>query len=582
MINRFLDTVWGSAANLLAAPIRRRRWLDLLVLAALVGIVLGLLYAAREWTGAQRPTVQIDLSPFALPKYLFLSLIRAAVAYGISLGFSLSVAYWAAKDPYAEKVLYPILDILQSIPLLSFLPLVVFAMLRLFPHSNIGIELSAVILIVTCQAWNMAFSFYQSLKTLPTEMEDIAAVNGFTWWQRLKWIELPFAAPSLVWNSMVSVANSWFFLMSAEGFKARSQNFQLPGIGSYMNVAAEQNDTRAQIWAVLVMLGIVILLDLLLWKPVVAWSHRFHVDDAVSVERNDNWLLRIFRRSRLLKWIEETRKRLLTRRGPDLAIIRRAKAEIHRPGPWRAWAASGTLVTILVVIALGGLSLLRLLKQVSSDQWLHLFGAGAASLGRVLFSTLLATLWTLPVGLWIGLSPKWSKRLQSVVQVATSFPWSMLFITIILILRKLGVSLSVSCVLLMMVSTQWYLLFNIIAGAQAIPMDLREAMRSFNLSAWRRCKALYFPALFPFLVTGWITATGGAWNASILTEFVTQGSASFQTYGLGAILKQATDEQNMVLLTAATLLMATIVVLFNRFVWMPISRLAETKYALNR
>lgn len=585
VIIQFLDTVWGQATNLLIAPVKGRRWVDLVVLAAAVGIFLGLLLATRQWTGAQRPVVEISLAASSVPKYLLLSLVRAVAAYAISLGFTLVVAYWAAKDPVAERILVPILDILQSIPLLSFMPLVVVAMLALFPHSNLGIELSVVILIVTCQAWNMAFSFYQSLKTLPPELADIADSNGFTWWQRLKWIELPFATPGLVWNSMVSVANSWFFLSAAEAFKSPFANFQLPGMGSYMAVATDKGDGRGQVIAILAMLGLVILLDLLVWKPVVAWSQRFQVDEGVTVERPDSALLRFFRRSRIYRYAEHllARRRALRaqRRTPLPRFLRRAETSLQNPGRGGRWLARTLLVLIVAALALGGLALLRVLSQVSLPEWIRLLKAGGVSLGRVLLSTLLATAWTLPVGLWIGLSPTWSRRLQSVVQVAASFPWSMPFLAIILLLRTFGVGLGVSCVLLMMVATQWYLLFNIIAGAQAIPQDLREAMRSYRLSVWKRCWALYFPAIFPFLVTGWVTATGGAWNASILTEWVDAKPEALSTFGLGAEVVRAAGH-NMPLLAAASLLMAGIVVLFNRLVWGPLYRLAETRYTVNR
>ncbi|MCE1203166.1 MAG: ABC transporter permease subunit [Holophagaceae bacterium] len=582
MIHRFLDTVWGQAMNLLTAPIRHRRWIDLLVLAALAGTLAALWLVGKEWTAVQRPTVEIALGAWALPKYLLLSLIRAIAAYAVSLAFTLVVAYWAAKDPVAERILVPILDILQSVPLLAFLPPVLLLMLTLFPHSNIGLELSAVLLIVTCQAWNMAFSFYQSLKTLPKELEETSSLYGFTWLQKLRWVEVPFATPGLVWNSMVSVANSWFFLMSAEAFRAGNKNFQLPGLGSYMNTAVEQGNTRAQVYAILTMLALVIALDQLVWRPVVAWSQRFQVDEGTEVEPADNWLLRLFRRSRLLKWLEKRRNQRLHRRTPRPALIRKAHEEIQRPGRLGPLLATSAMVGVLVLLAVGGLSVVRLLAEVSGAKWLQLLKAGGASLSRVLLSTFLATLWTLPVGLWIGMSPKWSRRLQSIVQVAASFPSSLIFATLILVFQSVGIGLGVSCVLLMVLSTQWYLLFNIIAGAQAIPSDLREAATAYRLSLWKRCWTLYFPAVFPFLVTGWVTATGGAWNASIVTEIVTAKQQTLRTFGLGAEVVLATEQGSMPHLAASALLMAALVVLFNRLVWVPLYRLAETRYALNR
>jgi NitT/TauT family transport system permease protein len=558
---------------------------ELVLLAALAGAVLAFAFVARQWTGVQRPTVDIDLSLRALPKYALLSFTRAAVAYGLSLGFTLLVAYWAAKDPAAERILIPILDILQSIPLLAFLPGVLLAMLALFPRSNLGLELSAVLLLVTCQAWNMAFSFYQSLKTLPRELEEASRLYRFTWLRKLRWVELPFAAPGLVWNSMVSVANSWFFLMNAEAFQAGHRDFRLPGLGAYMKVAVDAGDRRAQTLAVLAMLSIVLLLDQLVWKPVVSWSRRFQMDESAPVEREENRLLRFFRRSRLLRWAEEKLALRRLRRVPRPAFLAAAEARVQRPGKRGLWLATAGLLAVVGLLALGAVSLSTLLGQLEAGAWLQLAKAGLATLARVLGSTLLATAWTLPVGLWLGLNPAWSKRLQSVVQVAAAYPFSLLFAPLIIALKALGVDLGVTSVLLMALSTMFYLLFNIIAGAQDIPADLREAARAYRLPLWQRCRTLYFPAIFPYLVTGWVTATGGAWNASIVAEYGTNpnNNAPLQVrHGLGAKIMDAADKANWPQLAAAVLVMSLVVVLFNRSVWHRLYRLAEKKFSLTK
>jgi len=579
MINQLLNSAWGQASHLFTVPIRRRRWVDLLVIAALAGIVMGLVLVAREWTVVQRPLVEIDLSPWALPKYAILSFARAAAAFAISAGFTLVVAYWAARDPLAERFLIPILDILQSVPLLAFMPVILLAMVSLFRTNNIGIELSAVILIVTCQAWNMAFSFYQSLKTVPKELDEVSRGYGMSWSQRLRWVELPFATPGLVWNSMVSVANGWFFLMAAEAFKLGSRDFRLPGLGAYMSVAVEQSNTRAEIYAILAMLALVILLDQLVWKPIVAWSQRFQMDDAVRVEKHRSWLLKLLRRSELWMRVRLSLAKLIPERQPrqiaptDIAVENTAFQRV----------LGGTmLLLVLLALALGGVKLVGVMTTVSTAEWIRILKAGGASLGRVLSSTLLATCWCLPVGLWIGLSPTWSRRLQPFVQVVASFPASILFVALIVALQRMGVNLFTSSILLMTLSTQWYLLFNIIAGAQAVPANLREAARAYRFGIWKTAWKLYLPAIFPFLVTGWVTATGGAWNVSIITEIVQVRGQTFTTFGLGAIVTQSADAGNIPLLAASAILMALMVVFFNRLVWAPLYRLAETRYALNR
>jgi NitT/TauT family transport system permease protein len=581
MLNRVFETVWGQANALFA--FRRRRWLDLLVLVALVGLLYGLTIVGREWTGAQRPTVDIDLSVAALPKYMLLSIVRAGVAYLISISLTFALAFWAAKDPFAERLLVPILDILQSVPILAFLPPVILAMLAMFPNSNIGLELSAAILIVTCQAWNMIFSFYQSLKSVPPELEELASTYQLNWYQRLRWIELPHATPGLVWNSMVSVANGWFFLMTAEAFSQGALNFRLPGIGAYMQAAVDAGDATAKWSAVVAMLLLVVLLDRLLWKPVMAWSQGFLQDESLRPERPKSWILDALRRSRFLRWLEHLRSEHLLKRIPkpkDLPRMLPQGPEDRRRA--KSLLAAGLLALLLVCLAVAGFKLYGILSLVNGEDWARLLKAGGMSLGRVLASTALVTLWTVPVGLWIGLHPAVAKRIQPVVQVSASYPVSLLFAAIAAWMLKLKIALGATSVLLMVLSTQWYLLFNIIAGAQAIPSDLREMGKAFRLTRWKRFTTLYLPAIFPFLVTGWVTATGGAWNASIITEFVSGDGRTFATFGLGSELQLATAAGSIPLITASSLLMAGLVVLFNRLVWLPLYRMAETRFTLDR
>ena len=578
MINQIFNSAWGQASSLFT-PVRRRRWMDLLIVLAMAGAVAGLVMVTREWTVLQRPVVDIDLSLVALPKYAVLSFARATAAYALSLAFTLVFAYWAAKSSTAERILIPILDILQSVPLLAFMPPVVLAMASLFPRSNVGLEASAIILIVTCQAWNMAFSFYQSLKTLPREMEEVSKSYGMHWLQKLRWVELPFATPGLVWNSMVSVANGWFFLMVAEAFKLGNRDFRLPGLGAYMSVAVDQGNVRAEIYCILAVLALVVLLDQLLWKPVVAWSQRFLLDEGVKVDRHRSWLLKFLRRSPL--WMR-LRKALASLRPKPRARAARSPEPSNGQAPFESLAGVGALVMAILLLAFIGLRLVDMLGRVGAREWGYLFQAGLASTGRVLVSTLLATCWTLPVGLWIGLSPSLTRRLQPIVQVVASFPMSLLFVALILWLQHMGVGLFISSTLLMALSTQWYLLFNIIAGAQAVPSNLRETAHAYRFGLWRTLWHLYFPAIFPFLVTGWVTATGGAWNASIVTEYVQSKGQTHTTFGLGAAVARYADQGNLALLAASALLMALMVVLFNRLVWAPLYRLAETRYSLNR
>ncbi|HET6330153.1 MAG TPA: ABC transporter permease subunit [Holophagaceae bacterium] len=582
MITRLLDTVWGQA-NALFAPFRRKRWVDLALVAAAFGILYGLLLLGHEWTAVQRPELQLDLSPLALPKYTFFSMMRGLAAYAISLLFTVVYAYWAAKDSRAERLLVPLLDILQSIPVLTFLMPLLLVMVALFPRSNIGLELTAIITIFTAQAWNMTFSLYHSLKSVPSEFHEAATVYRFNWWQRFKWVELPFATTGLAWNSMMSMAGGWFFLMINEALKVGDKDFRLPGLGSYMSVAVEQGNVRAEIYAIIAMILMIVVLDQLIWRPIVVWAQRFKVEDTAQNDAPKSWVLNLLRRSPLLRrwdhWRAMRRMKAHHRAAElktprDSAVLRAAIA-----APFMALAM---LTVLTALILLGGYGVVHLLARLEPGSWWMLAKAAALTLSRVLASLIIGVAWALPAGLAIGLSPRLSRIFQPIVQVAASFPAPMLFPAVIAILAVLKVGLGLGSIVLMLLGTQWYILFNVIAGASAIPSDLREVAESFGFNRWQRFKTLYLPAIFPYLVTGCLTAAGGAWNASIVSEYVSLKGYTLQTFGLGSIVSNATDSHNFALLGAATLVLAGTVVLFNRLVWKPLYHLAETRYSLSK
>jgi NitT/TauT family transport system permease protein len=585
MFNRIIDTMVGQA-NTLLNPFRRRRYVDLLVLLAGFALVYGLVQLGAQWTGRHRPTVDIDLSPWALPKYTFFSMMRGLAAYVISLLFTFVYAFWAAKDRRAERLLVPLLDILQSIPVLGFMPGLVLALVAVFPGSNVGLELAAVLMIFTGQAWNMTFSLYHSLKSVPQDLQEAGTVYGFSWWERFKWIELPFGTTGLVWNSMMSMAGGWFFLMITEAFKLGDQDFRLPGLGSYMSVAVEKGNTPAMLYAILAMVLMIVFLDQVLWRPVVVWAQRFRVEESSQGEAPRSWLLKMLRRSRLLRWLEARRARRRRQREPRPARhpAHLAQQTQRRRQTWAAQRllANAALLALLGLVIWAAIKLITYLAAIAGAEWWYLAKAGGLTLSRVLISTVLGTLWAVPAGLAIGLSPRLSRIFQPVVQVAASFPAPMLFPIVIAALAHFGVGLNYGCILLMLLGTQWYILFNVIAGAMAIPGDLREAATSFRLSPWQKFKALYLPASFPFLVTGWVTAAGGAWNASIVAEYYDLNGKTLSTFGLGATVSKAAYERNLTLLAAGVLLMSAIVVVFNRLVWKPCYKLAYTRYSLDK
>jgi len=567
--------VWGEATAFLER-FRRAGWFDLVLLVALIGAVFGLVSLAGEWR-TLRPQVHIDLSPSALPVYVLYSLSRGLIAYVLSLTFTLVYGYWAAKDAIADRVLLPLLDILQSIPVLGFMPSVVLALVAVFPRSNIGLELASILMIFSGQAWNMTFSFYHSLRSVPKDQLEAATTYRFSWWEQLKWVELPFATIGLVWNSMMSMAGGWFFLMITESFVLGDKDFRLPGIGSYMSVAVAKGDVRAMLWAIFAMVTMIVVLDQVLWRPVVVWSQKFRVEEGGEEQAASSWLYDWLRRSAVLEWIEILFAKLHRPRP------KHPRAEANAPNaPASRLLSLGLFAILIAALLFGAWRLVALLRHIGLGEWLPILQAGGWTLGRVLLSTALGTLWALPAGLAIGLSPRLSRILQPIVQVAASFPAPMLFPLVISLLRAAGVSLGWGSVVLMLLGTQWYILFNVIAGSMAIPGDLREAAHSYRLRRRLRFLALYLPAVFPYLVTGWVTAAGGAWNASIVAEFVTFKGEVLTTNGLGAQISLAAEHADFPHLAASVMVMATVVVLFNRTVWKRLYALAEERFSLSK
>ena len=581
MFNHILETVRGQATAL-AYPFRRRYYVDAFVILNGLAVLYGLVVLGRQWTGVQRPVVDIDLSVWALPKYTFFSMMRGLVAYVISLGFTLVYAFWAAKDERAEKLLIPILDILQSIPVLGFMPGVVLALVGLFPHSNLGLELAAVIMIFTGQAWNMTFSLYNSFKTVPHEFLEASTAYRFTWWERLKWVELPFATTGLVWNSMMSMAGGWFFLMITEAFQLGDQDFRMPGLGSYMSVAANKGNVPAMISAVIAMIVMIVFLDQVLWRPVVVLAQRFRIEDTSQGHVPRSWLLRLLRRSRLLRLWEARRAHRLRLQGPPSGRKRALRTDQRKVWASYWWLGTVALVVLALLVVWCAVELVRFLTGIPRDTWPVLGKAGGLSMARVLVTTVLGTLWAVPAGLAIGLSDRLSRLFQPIVQVAASFPAPMLFPVVIAILTRSGIGLDYGSVVLMLLGTQWYVLFNVIAGAMAVPSDLRETATSFRFSRWQRFTELYLPAVFPYLVTGWVTAAGGAWNTTVVAEYYSFNGKTLTTFGLGSIISQAANDRNLSVLVASCLLMSALVVTFNRLVWKRLYKLAFTRYSLDK
>jgi len=553
---------------------------DLLMFGAGIAMFYALLVVGRTWLGPFTPEVDISRSPVALPAYAGYSLLRIMIAYVLSLAFTLVYGYIAAYNPRAERFMIPLLDVLQSIPVLSFLPGVMLAMVALFPGRQLGVEAGAILLIFTGQVWNMAFSFYASLKSIPKEMREAAKVYRFSWWQRFVQMELPFAAIGLVWNSMMSVAGGWFFLMACEMFVLGSRDFRLPGLGSYLQTAASAGDTPSILWGIVTMIAVIVLLDQFVWRPVIAWAEKFKVEQVESTDAPRSWVLDLIRHSRGLARIREKTVRPLSER-VMLYFSRAGSTEESAPvASWKTW-----LVRLLAVALLGGIGygVVRVAMILSGLQKSELQEAGiglAATFLRVNLALLIGAAWTIPAGVAIGFSPRLARIAQPLAQIAASVPATALFPVVLLILIRIGGGLGVGSIVLLLLGTQWYILFNVIAGAMALPTDLKECCSVFRIEGLQQWKRLILPGIFPYLITGLVTASGGAWNASIVAEYFHFKGHIYTTAGLGATISQATDQGNFDLLLAATMMMAATVVTINRLVWRRLYALAETRFRL--
>ena len=550
---------------------------DVIMFSGGLALFYAIVEVGRNWLGPFTPHVEISRKLSALPVYAGYSLLRIALAYVLSLLFAVTYGYIAAYRPGAERFMIPLLDVLQSIPVLSFLPGVMLAMAALFPGRQLGVEMGAVLLIFTGQVWNMAFSFYASLKSIPREMREAATIYRFNWWQRFIQIELPFATIGLVWNSMMSVAGAWFFLMACEQFG----DFRLPGLGSYLQSAADNGDTRSILLGIVTMVAVIVLIDQFVWRPVIAWAEKFKMEQVESSSSPTSWVLDFLERSR---GVALFRKRAIRPLREQMVHYFARKQEVRAESTnepaavlwlWRLVGAA-----VLGAIGYAVVRVVLILTGLHSAEF-HQLGMGLlATFLRVNVTLALGALWTIPVGVAIGFNPRLARIAQPLAQIAASVPATALFPVVLLVLIRLGGGLGFGSIILLLRGTQWYILFNVIAGAIAIPTDLKEAASIFGIRGWERWRKLILPGIFPFLVTGMVTASGGAWNASIVAEYFHFKGQTYSTVGVGAMISAATDSKNFDLLLASTVALAAVVVTTNRLVWRRLYRLAETRYKL--
>ncbi len=562
-----------------------RRLPNLMDLVAGTLILAGVIYVASIARGTIGPldapeATAISLDPLALPGYAVRTTLRMFAALVASLFFTFTYATWAAKSRRAGLILVPVLDILQSVPILGFLTFTVVFFMSLFPGRVLGAELAAIFAIFTSQAWNMAFSLYQSLKTVPADLDEAASSLGLGAWQRFWRLEVPFAMPGLVWNTMMSMSGGWFFVVASEAVSVGDTTWTLPGIGSYVALALEHRDIPAVFYAIGAMLVVILAYDQLLFRPLVAWSAKFRFETTASDTAEDPWMLKLLRRTHLLRTASGYVGRAFDNFG-GMRLRPRAK----RPSVARR-ASSRTTDAFLVVVlaACVGLALWKIVDFASaslvwSDLWTAL-EMGLITLVRVVVLMTLATLVWVPVGVWLGLRPTWGRRAQPVAQFLAAFPANLFFPIFVVLIVRFNGSPDIWLTPLMILGTQWYILFNVIAGASAYPGDLQEAANNLQVGGWLWWRRCMLPGIFSYYVTGAITASGGSWNAAIVSEVAVWGDTKLVAHGLGAYIKQATEEGNTARVVLGVAVMSCFVLAFNRLLWRPMYAYASRRLTL--
>jgi NitT/TauT family transport system permease protein len=565
-----------------------RTWpfvIDVGVAVCALAVFFAVISTGTYWLGKPVPVVPISHSIGALPAYAFYSVVRIGIAYFLSLTFAITYGYTAAYNPRVEAWMIAALDILQSIPVLSFLPPVVLAMVALIPGHQMGIEMGVVLLIFTGQVWNLAFSFYSSLKSIPREMLEASRIYRYSAWQRFWQLEMPYATIGLVWNSIVSVAGGWFALMACEMFTMGDRNFQLPGLGSYLQTAADSGDVRALVAGFAVVILIVVATDQLAWRPLIAWSDKFKFEQVESADRVASPILTLLQRSSLFTSLpDKLWSRIEEPIYRRMAGTKEARV-VHPLDEEKSRSAISPALWTLAIVALtvmgwGALQAVLMLRTVTWPELKLLLEGAVATFLRVNAALLISALWTIPVGVAIGFNPKLARFIQPIAQILASVPATAFFPILLIGLVKIGGGLGIGSIALMLLGTQWYILFNVIAGAMSIPSDLREVSSLYRFTRWQRWTRLILPGIFPYLITGMVTASGGAWNASVFAEYSRMPGRTLQTIGLGAQIDAATDSGRFPILLLATIFISLMVVTMNRLVWRRLYRLAETRYKL--
>ena len=566
----------------LGQALRPNIW-DIVALILVIGALVLIVYGGEQTAAplSALDVVPVSLDPNNLPAYALRTTMRMLLAIVCSIFFTFIYAAWAAKSRRAEMVLIPLLDILQSVPILGFLTFTVVFFMNLFPGRVFGAELACVFAIFTSQAWNMTFSMYQSMRNVPKDLDEASQSFHLSGWQRFWRLDVPFAMPGLIWNTMMSMSGGWFFVVASEAITVGDTTVTLPGIGSYVALAIKEQNLAAIGYAILAMFLVILAYDQLLFRPVVAWADKFRFEQTASATEPSSWMLDLFRRTRALRALSYPFT-ALNRAVSNLhiALPKNLRVPIRRGPPSRI-ADALWLGLIVAGTAFAAWKVYEYLSAtLSIADVLSAFGYGFITLARVVVLIALASLIWVPIGVWIGLRPKFSERIQPLAQFLAAFPANLAFPVFVLIIVRYGLDANIWLSPLMILGTQWYILFNVIAGASAFPSDLKEAASSFHLKGWRWWTKVILPGIFPYYITGAITASGGSWNASIVAEVASWGDTHLTATGLGAYIATATEAGDFPRVVLGIAIMCILVTLFNRVLWRPLYAFGERRLRL--
>lgn len=560
---------------------------DIVAFVLVFSLIFVFAWSARQMTVPYHlgTVLPISLNPSYLPFYALRTVMRMMIALCLSLLFTLTIATWAAKSARAERFLIPLIDILQSVPILGFLSITVVGFIKLFPGSMLGPECAAIFAIFTSQAWNMALGFYQTVRTVPSDLQEVARMFHLSAWQRFWRIEVSYSLPGLLWNMMVSMSAGWFFVVASEAISVANQKLLLPGIGSYIATAISRADLRAIGYAIATMFVVILLYDQIIFRPLVAWAEKFKAENIASEREARSWLMNIMQRTRLMRYagfeLNRLRDAFVNINWPSFSwpqafVFKRSAKKKSWFGGYLDELLFWAFAAVLIVIAFS-----HFFEHFSSIALRHVFLLGCLTALRVFILVILCSLIWVPIGVYIGLRPNIAQVIQPVAQFLAAFPANLFYPLVVMAVLMFHINPELGLTPLMILGAQWYILFNVIAGASVIPKDFLDVADNFDIGTWLRWKRVILPGIFPYYITGAITAAGGTWNASIVAEVVSWGDTTIKIPGLGSYIAEQTTSGHFAQLALAISVMSLFVVVINRVFWRPLYVLAINRFVLD-